>query len=69
MPMYFHFVFSFTIFRVRQRAFFSSHFCLLRGGFLPLSVGSQELFPRGAIEYYTNKNMGRPVSEADTAKW
>jgi len=29
----------------------------------------QELFPRGAIEYYTDKNMGRPITEENTAKW
>lgn len=28
-----------------------------------------ELFPRGAIEYYTDKNMGRPIAEEDTARW
>lgn len=28
-----------------------------------------ELFPRGAIEFYTAKNMGWPIAEDDTAKW
>ena len=28
-----------------------------------------ELFPRGAIEYYTAKNMGWPITEEDTKKW
>lgn len=28
-----------------------------------------ELFPRGAIEYYTAKNMGWDITEEDTAKW
>lgn len=28
-----------------------------------------ELFPRGAIEYYTDKNMGLPITQEDTDKW
>jgi hypothetical protein len=28
-----------------------------------------ELFPRGAIEYYTAKNMGWDITEEDTQKW
>ena len=28
-----------------------------------------ELFPRGALEYYTAKNMGWDISEEDTKKW
>ena len=28
-----------------------------------------ELFPRGAIEYYTAKNMGWAISVEDTKKW
>jgi hypothetical protein len=28
-----------------------------------------ELFPRGAIEYYTKKNMGDVVTEEETKKW
>lgn len=28
-----------------------------------------ELFPRGALEFYTAKNMGWPVSEEDYSRW
>ena len=33
------------------------------------AVVETELFPRGALDYYTAKNMGWPVSDADTAAW